>query len=176
MSDTSNGRIPHPGGYEQVTVAGQTVKFTRINSGIREDFAAWAMHQAYERLEKLRPRFPKVDYFRRLKALDDAVNSGAYDWGFPMDQESCGSAIWQARMEGEGPARLAQMLLEEHHPKITGKEIGALFAAAEEEAIESGQPNKLTAALNRALDPNSASPSQEETGETAKTTEATPTA
>jgi hypothetical protein len=167
MSDTPNGRIPYPGGYEQVTVAGKTWKLSRIGPGLREDFAAWAEEQAYARLEKSRKRIAPHEYARRLRKIDDDRDAGAYSWGFVLDDKSCGSAIWKALGEGDGPARMVQLLLREHHGDVPLADIKAAFEAAEKEAAEGSKENRMMAAMNRALDPNSASPSQE-TGITEK--------
>lgn len=154
-------RIPSPGSFEQVTLSGVTLKFTRVNMPIREEFSLWAMKQAYERLERLKPNISEVEYVRKLQRLDDLVDAGAFDWGFPQDADSCGSMIWKCREHGEGPAILARMMLREHHPNMTAQELADIYVKEEKAARAEKRPNRFQETALKALDPNVVSPPQQ---------------
>jgi len=157
----STSRIPAPGGFEQVYTCGQMWRLSRVGPGIRQEFAAWVEAQSYARLERARPRIARDEYARRLAKLDAERDCGAYDWGFELDEGSKGSAVTNALGEGDGPAKMMQLLLREHHGLVSAQQIGALFA---------DKPDEIQAAARRALDPTLASPAD---GEATKTSQAT---
>lgn len=151
-----DNHVTTPGQFEQARANGKTFKFSHCNPGIRKAFRSWVEEIAIARLEDARKRLPPDVFARREAFFNEQILAGAYDWGFPLDMDddrkSMGTAISRAMQEGEGMAKLFRLLTAEHHGELSNQEIEAAFK---------DNSNGLVEAMKRALDPNSASPSQE---------------
>ena len=148
----STGLAPSPGRFEVVVAAGKTYKLSHSNPGIRQEFSAWAEEQALRRLEEMRRRNPAI-FKQRREWLNEQIMAGAYEWGFPLDgkTKAMGSAVSRAMGEGDGPTKLLQLLLREHHGDLPIEELEAAWEA---------NPEEFQAKMRICIDPNLASPSQ----------------
>jgi len=147
--------LPGVGGGYEFASGGKSYSLSPIGPGIRKAIAQWARGRARERLNDDRETMTAAKFEWERQGLRTAINSGAYDWGTPFEEDAIGKELSAMLSETEGNLELVRLLLKEKHGDLPVKQVYEICQAGGMDYVDA-----FREALN--LFPNWRTPKQRE--------------
>lgn len=123
MSDVTDS----VGGYELFEVEGQAWQLSHLTPGIRAAFCSWCKMRARKEITGRQAYLSPAEYRDDLKAFNEQVGAGDYNWSSPFDPRRMGSAIAATLDEDEGRVHITGLMLEPHHGKLPAEKVVSLI-------------------------------------------------